>query len=61
VILSLQLSFAVIPLVWFTGDRRKMGGFANPVWLSGLAWLVTLAIVVLNGWMLWQQAANWLG
>jgi manganese transport protein len=61
VILSLQLSFAVIPLVWFTADRRKMGAFANPVWLSGLAWLVTLVIVVLNGVMLWQQASNWLG
>src|SRR3989338_2026778 len=34
VVLSLQLSFAVIPLVWFTSDRQKMGRFANPLWLK---------------------------
>jgi len=39
VILSLQLSFAVIPLVLFTGDRRKMGEFVNPRWLQLLAWI----------------------
>src|SRR5436305_156112 len=49
VILSLQLSFAVIPLVWFTGERRKMGPFANARWLAALAWLVTGIIIVLNG------------
>jgi manganese transport protein len=48
VILSLQLSFAVIPLVLFTSSRRKMGEFANPPWLTGLAWLTTSIIVVLN-------------
>jgi manganese transport protein len=48
VVLSLQLSFAVIPLVLFTSDRRKMGEFANPFWLKSLAWLVTVIIVILN-------------
>jgi len=48
VILSLQLSFAVIPLILFTGDRRKMGEFVNPVWIKILAWLVAAVIVVLN-------------
>ena len=48
VILSLQLPFAVIPLVLFTGDRRKMGEFVNPPWLRFTAWTVTLIIVVLN-------------
>jgi manganese transport protein len=48
VILSLQLSFAVVPLVLFTGDLRKMGEFVAPSWLKILAWLVTAAIVVLN-------------
>ncbi len=48
VILSLQLSFAVIPLVWFTGSRRLMGEFASPLWLKFLAWSVAAAIVVLN-------------
>jgi manganese transport protein len=48
VVLSLQLSFAVIPLVVFTSDRRKMGEFASPWWLKILAWLATGLIVLLN-------------
>lgn len=48
VVLSLQLPFAVIPLVMFTGDRRKMGQFANPVWIKALAWLTSALIVGLN-------------
>jgi manganese transport protein len=55
VILALQLSFAVIPLVLFTGDRRKMGEFANGFWMKMGAWAVTFAIVGLNGYLLWQQ------
>ncbi len=39
VILSLQLSFAVFPLVMFTSDRAKMGEFVNPLWVKGLAYL----------------------
>ena len=52
VILSLQLSFAVVPLVRFTGDRLKMGRFVNPLWLSVVAWVVTLVIIVLNAYLL---------
>jgi manganese transport protein len=52
VILSFQLAFAVVPLVVFTSDRRKMGKFVNPLWLKLLAWLVTGVIVVLNGKLL---------
>ncbi len=48
VVLSLQLSFAVIPLVLFTGDRRKMGEFVSPVWLRTCAWLTVGLIVALN-------------
>ncbi|MCC7265340.1 MAG: Nramp family divalent metal transporter [Candidatus Latescibacteria bacterium] len=48
VVLSLQLSFAVIPLIVFTGDRRKMGEFANPVWIKVLAWATASIIVTLN-------------
>ncbi len=48
VILSLQLSFAVIPLILFTSDPAKMGKFANPLWLKILAWLGAALIVVLN-------------
>ena len=50
--MSLQLSFAVVPLVLFTGDRRKMGEFANPVWLKILAWMATGIIVILNAKLL---------
>ena len=48
VVLSLQLSFAVIPLVSFTTNRGKMGELVAPMWLAGLAWVIAAAIVVLN-------------
>jgi manganese transport protein len=54
VVLSLQLPFAVIPLVIFTSDRRMMGPFVSPVWMRSLAWLVAGIIVVLNAWLLVQ-------
>ena len=60
VILSLQLSFAVIPLVMFTGSKAKMGRFVNQPWLVILAWAVTAIIVVLNGYLLFQTFAGWL-
>ena len=52
VVLSMQLSFAVIPLVMFTSDRRKMGEFANARWLKVLAWITAVLIAVLNVWLL---------
>jgi manganese transport protein len=55
VILSLQLSFAVVPLVWFTSDRLKMGRFVNPRWMIALAGIVTLVIIGLNGWLVATQ------
>jgi manganese transport protein len=54
VILSMQLSFAVFPLVMFTSDRRKMGEFVNATWLKALSWLVAIFIAVLNVWLLLQ-------
>jgi manganese transport protein len=54
VVLSLQLSFAVFPLVIFTSDRHKMGEFVSPRWMQALAWLVAVIIAVLNGWLLYQ-------
>src|SRR5881397_838715 len=54
VILSLQLSFAVFPLVRFTSERAKMGEFVNPAWLKALAYAVAVAIAVLNAWLLVQ-------
>jgi len=54
VVLSVQLSFAVFPLVRFTSERAKMGEFVNPVWLKALAYTVAFAIAGLNGWLLLQ-------
>jgi manganese transport protein len=48
VVLCLQLPFAVVPLVLFTGDRRKMGELASPRWLQALAWATAALIIVLN-------------
>ena len=52
VILSLQLSFAVIPLVIFTGSRKKMGEFVNAPWLQALSWFVAALIAGLNAWFI---------
>ena len=60
VILSLQLSFAVFPLVMFTSDRAKMGDFTNPGWVKGLAYLVAFIIASLNVWLLVQTLRGWL-
>jgi manganese transport protein len=54
VVLSMQLSFAVFPLVRFTSEKAKMGEFANPVWLKTLAYTVALVIAALNIWLLVQ-------
>jgi manganese transport protein len=58
VILSMQLSFAVFPLVMFTNDPHKMGAFANPPWLKILAWIVAIVIALLNVYLLWQTFAG---
>ena len=60
VILSLQLSFAVFPLVMFTSDRRLMGEFVNPLWLKIIAWSIAIIIAGLNAWLLWQTFVGWL-
>ena len=54
VILSLQLPFAVFPLVSFTSDKRKMGALVAPVWMKALAWPVAVIIAALNLWLLAQ-------
>jgi manganese transport protein len=61
VILSLQLSFAVFPLVRFTSDRAKMGEFANGLGLKAAAYVVAVFIAVLNTWLLVQTFRGWLG
>jgi manganese transport protein len=60
VVLSLQLSFAVFPLVMFTSDRTKMGQFANPPWMKVLAYLVAGVIASLNILLLVQTVWGWL-
>jgi manganese transport protein len=54
VILSLQLPFAVFPLVAFTSDREKMGAFVSPIWVRVIAWAVAIVIAALNAWLLYQ-------
>jgi manganese transport protein len=58
VVLSLQLPFAVVPLVLFTGDRLKMGALVAPRWMLALAWPVALLIAGLNVWLLWQTITS---
>jgi len=60
VILSLQLSFAVVPLVYFTSQRRKMGQFVNSPLLAGAAWSVAVVIMGLNAWLLIGTFRGWL-
>jgi manganese transport protein len=60
VILSLQLSFAVVPLVRFTGSKRKMGPFVSRWWLQTLAWAVTIVIMALNGKLVYEQVSDWI-
>jgi manganese transport protein len=59
VILSLQLSFAVIPLIHFTSNRRNMGAFTTPAWAQVLAWLTAAIIVALNGKLVFSQIGDW--
>ena len=60
VILSLQLSFAVIPLIHFTSNRRNMGAFATPWWGRVLGWGVVVVIVGLNGKLVFDQVLSWI-
>ena len=60
VILSLQLPFAVIPLVMFTASRAKMGELVAPRWLTATAALIAAVIVALNIKLLWDTAVGWL-
>ncbi|MEA2552653.1 MAG: manganese transport protein, partial [Fimbriimonadaceae bacterium] len=55
VVLALQLPFALVPLVMFTSDRRKMGAFANPPWMIAMGCLVGAVIIGLNVYMLLIQ------
>ena len=60
VVLSLQLGFAVIPLIHFTSDKSKMGIFANKLWVQILAWVIAFIIVGLNVQLVIQEVTGWL-
>jgi manganese transport protein len=60
VVLSLQLPFAIIPLLHLTGDRRKMGDFVNPMWVKILGWTTTVVIVVLNIYLVHNTVWGWI-
>lgn len=59
VVLSLQLSFAVFPLVMFTSDKLKMGEFVNGLTVQCLAWFIAIVIASLNAWLLVQTFQSW--
>jgi len=59
VILSLQLPFAVVPLVHFTSDKFKMGSFASKWWVKVLAWITSVIIIALNGKLVYDQIMEW--
>ena len=58
VVLSMQLSFAIFPLVMFTSDKKRMGEFVNPLWLTISAYVVCVAIAALNIKLLWDTATD---
>ncbi|HLX43872.1 MAG TPA: Nramp family divalent metal transporter [Bryobacteraceae bacterium] len=60
VIISMQLPFAVIPLIRFTNDRERMGEFANRPWVKVLAWSTAATILILNFWAVWIVAGPWI-
>jgi manganese transport protein len=61
VIISMQLPFAVIPLIHFTDDRRRMGSFANSAWVKVLSWTCAAAILGLNFWLAERAIVDWMG
>jgi len=61
VILSVQLPFAIVPLVQFTCSRSKMGEFVNPPAIKALAWAVAAVVISLNVLLLVQTISNWFG
>ncbi|HEV8001110.1 MAG TPA: Nramp family divalent metal transporter [Planctomycetaceae bacterium] len=60
VVLSLQLPFAIVPLLHFTADRARMGEFANPRWVQILGWIATAIIIGLNAQLLASTIGGWI-
>ncbi len=60
VILSMQLPFAIVPLIRFTGQRRRMGSFVNAPWIRVASWAVAAVIIALNVRLVWLTLGEWL-
>jgi len=60
VVLSLQLPFAVVPLIHFTSDKERMGTFANKQWVKILASIAAVIIIVLNAQLVISTVKNWI-
>jgi manganese transport protein len=60
VVLSMQLPFAIIPLINFTSDKERMGVFVNKGWIKILAWIAATIIVVLNIRLVLGNIADWI-
>ncbi|MGB7759121.1 MAG: Nramp family divalent metal transporter [Bryobacteraceae bacterium] len=59
-ILSMQLPFAIVPLIHFTSDRDRMGSFANAAWVRWLAWITAAVVIGLNTWLAYDSIEGWL-
>jgi manganese transport protein len=59
VVLNLQLPFAVIPLIQFTSDRKRMGEFANGLALRLASWVCAAIILTLDLWLIWTEMEGW--
>jgi manganese transport protein len=57
VVLTIQLPFAIWPLIRFTSNRAIMGPFTSPRWLAAVAWLIFATILACNIWLMWQFGA----
>ncbi len=60
VILSMQLGFAIIPLIHLTSDKEKMGEFVNKTWIKVAAWLIAATIVILNAKLVADTVIEWI-
>jgi manganese transport protein len=59
-ILSMQLPFAIVPLIHFTSDRTRMGSFANTAWVRWLAWITAVVVIGLNTWLAYDSIQGWM-
>ncbi len=60
VVLSLQLGFAIIPLIHFTSDKEKMGVFVIKPWMQFAAWVIAAIIVTLNVKLVINEITGWI-